>query len=359
MTGPTAQPVAVPADLLAGVREALDEVLADRLAGARGEDHRMLWRLLAETVRGGKMIRPLLLTTVATYGAVTADAVLRRRASAAGAAFELLHAGLIVHDDIMDRDVLRRGRPTVPAALEAGARHRGAPDPHHLATSAAIIVGDLALTGAYRLLVDGGPRSGELIDIMDRAVRDAAEGQFLDIAGVNAAEPTEAEVLEVARLKTAVYSFEAPVAAGSVLADLDAATCAELIRGARDLGTAFQVVDDVIGTFGDPSVTGKSDSSDLSSRTWTVLTVHAAAVAVPGWVEVWEALGAGPGPGQAAVLEDRARDLLRESGSLVHAQQLSARLHTSARAHFTAPGVPALLAERLLALTDQLEARRR
>ncbi len=354
----------IPEPLVDGVGSLLERVLADRLAAASSEDCRFLWSLLAQAVRGGKMVRPLLVTTVATQGGSLGDPVLRSRAQAAGAAFELLHAGLVVHDDIMDGDVLRRGRPTVPAALEDEVRRRGLSAPEHTAVSAAIIVGDLALTGAYRLLVDTGPHSDELFDIMDRAVRDTAEGQLLDILGAEAGAassggtPTEAEVLELARLKTSAYSFEAPVAAGAVLSGLDDAVAAQLLTGARSLGTAFQVVDDIIGAFGEPSVTGKS-ASDLVSRKRTVLTVHAATARTPGWEEVWAQLGQETDPQGLEAAQARARELLRSGGSLAHAQELSTSLHEAARHCFTASGVPQALSHRLVALTDTLEARYR
>lgn len=340
-------------DHLLGLVDArLEDFLAQRRAESGDPSFANLWDLLAQSCGGGKRIRPLLVLTVATRAGTCTDPATEAAAAGVGAAFELLHTGFLIHDDIMDRDVLRRGRPTVAAALTGIAHEGGATDASHTGASAAIITGDLALTGAYRLMADAGPTMPGLVGIVDEALRRTAEGQLLDISMSPSARPGEEDLLDLARLKTGVYSFEAPIACGALLAGLDGSASAELGAGARALGQAFQVVDDLLGTAGDQGRTGKSTSSDLLRRKHTVLTAWAADHD-PQWPDIWEDLG------RTGAGEERARASIEASGALRHAEELSARLHASARNHFTHPGVPAALSDSLVQITDTLEARTR
>ncbi|MGO3795968.1 MAG: polyprenyl synthetase family protein [Pauljensenia sp.] len=342
-------------DHLLGLVDArLEAFLASRRAETADPAFTRLWDLLARSFQGGKRIRPLLVLTVATHAGTRMDTDVLSAAAGVGAAFELLHTGFLIHDDIMDRDILRRGRPTVAAELMGVARDGGDSDATHTGASGAIITGDLALTGAYRLLADAGPSMPHVVEIVDEALRRTAEGQLRDISTSPTAHPGEEDLLELARLKTGVYSFEAPIACGAVLSGLGPTPTAELAAGARDLGGAFQVVDDLLGTVGDPERTGKSTSSDLRRRKHTVLTVRAAA-RDPRWPGIWDDLG----QGDADEAERLAREVIVSSGACDHARELSSALHHSARTHFTHPSVPEPLACALVALTDTLEARTR
>lgn len=332
----------------------LGAFLDQRRAETRDPAFARLWELLSLACRDGKRIRPLLVLTVATGAGTRMQGELLPAAVAVGAAIELLHTGFLIHDDIMDRDLRRRGRPTVAATLTDVARSDGDPDADHTGASAAMLAGDLALTGAYRLLAEAGADTPRLVDIVDEALRRTAEGQLRDISASAASRPREEDLLELARLKTGIYSFEAPIACGAVLAGLGPTATAELARGARDLGGAFQIVDDLLGTMGDPGRTGKSTSTDLRRRKHTVLTACAAARDAR-WPAVWEDL-TGQDPDAA---ETRAREIIVSSGARDHALELSSSLHASARSHFTHPSIPDHLARALVALTDTLEARTR
>lgn len=341
--------------LLAEVEDLLVERLNEHALHTTYPQSRVLWDLLRQTIMGGKKVRPYLTLLVATCGGTVNEAEHLKRACAAGAALELLHAGLIIQDDVMDGDAVRRGSPTVPALLEEDSCGRGLSNPRRFAASAATIVGDLALTGGYRLLVDCGSYAPRLVDIFDRAIRDTAEGQYLDVLNVERSD--EADVLALERLKTGVYSFEAPVELGAVLADLPKKTRHNLKQGARDLGIAFQIVDDILGVFGDPSVTGKSASSDLWSRKRTILSLHAHQQDDPHWQWIWDELGHDHDQDTRHELESQAREFLVNCGALEHARQLSAHFHQRAREHFNSEMIPGSLSAQLLAFTDSLEKR--
>lgn len=241
-----------------------------------------LWREISRLALGGKGLRPQLVTgTVRAYPSRPTLPVI----NAVAAAFELLHTGLIIHDDVIDQDRLRRHHPTLNAAAadHALGRFREAgqdtPAAHAQADqygrSAGIIAGDLAITGAYRLIATSyvpEKRLLRLLSILDKAVFRSAAGELMDIEhSLPGAPVPNQEVLETSRLKTAAYSFEAPLKAGAVLGGAPAADVKLLGQVGRVMGTAYQLVDDLLGVFGDPAQTGKSAVSDLREGKHTML----------------------------------------------------------------------------------------
>lgn len=139
----------------------------------------------------------------------------------------LLHTALIVHDDVIDRDFVRRGGPNVSGSYRDEATTAGLSIPiaEHRGTSVAVIAGDLALTGAHRLVEGVGADDGvraRLLTLLDEAVFASAAGELADVDfSLMPGMPSVDEVLEMERLKTAVYSFEAPLQAGAILAGAD------------------------------------------------------------------------------------------------------------------------------------------
>ncbi|WP_423920399.1 polyprenyl synthetase family protein [Frigoribacterium sp. 2-23] len=252
--------------------------LAKRRAGAVGSHYVDLWSVLERNSAGGKRFRPRMVQTAyEALGGRDVDAAAR-----VGASFELLHTALIVHDDVIDRDYSRRGIPNVSGSYRDTATTAGIPTPaaEHRGMSAAVIAGDLALTGASRLLLavecDGGVRT-RLLDILDEAVFASAGGEMVDVEFSLSPElPTVDEILDMERAKTAVYSFEAPLQAGAVLAGASDDVIAALGDFGREVGTAYQVVDDLLGVFGVEADTGKTTTGDLREGKRTVLVAHAA-----------------------------------------------------------------------------------
>ncbi|MET4780602.1 polyprenyl synthetase family protein [Glaciihabitans sp. UYNi722] len=265
---------------LDGVDAVLDGFfsVAKRRAASLGSEYVELWTVLERSTAGGKHFRPRLV--LAVYEALGgAD---HRAASRVGAAFELLHAALLVHDDVIDRDFFRRGIPNVSGSYRDSATTAGIPTPiaEHRGRSAAIIAGDLALAGASRLFdaleCQDGVRA-RLRDIFDEAIFESAGGEMLDVElSLSEEMPTVENILRVGRAKTAVYSFEAPLQSGAVLAHASDAVVRALGDFGRELGVAYQVVDDLLGVFGSEHLTGKSTLSDLREGKRTVLVAHAA-----------------------------------------------------------------------------------
>jgi geranylgeranyl diphosphate synthase type II len=162
---------------------------------------------------------------------------------------------------------------------------------------------------------------------------------------------TLAASLTMAEQKTSAYSFALPLQAGAVLAGAEERTVAQLGEAGRELGVAFQLVDDLIGVFGDPRIIGKSVTSDLRSAKQTPLLVHASST--PEWEEVRTYVGRDLRDGEL----DEVRRLLTAAGSRRFVEELAESHVAAARAAFEELGVsPDLVAAatpRLPVLVDR------
>lgn len=263
----------------------------------------------AEAARGGKLLRPRLIIAAAG-GQADEDAVV-----AVSAALELLHTALLVHDDVIDGDDARRGRPSVAraAADDASAAGMGAGAAQRLGLVAGVVTGDAllvrALTSLARIAVDDALRR-RVLAIVDRAMLHAAEGEHDDVRYAGGV-PEERDIERILEGKTADYSFRAPLEIGAVLAGRPEPVVEELGRIGMQMGIVFQLRDDVLGVFGDEAVTGKSTMSDIRAGAPTLLSKLASAS------EQWAPVAATYGDDSAAVADgDRVRAAMRDSGAL-------------------------------------------
>ena len=226
---------------------------------------------------GGKRLRPLFccLGHLAAGAEVGADAI------RAAAALELLHTFAIVHDDVMDRSPSRRGSPSSWVHLAEEHRRSGhVGDPASYGVAAAVLAGDMALVLADRALLDSGFPLPLLMPAQrryDRMRVEVVAGQYLDVLAAQRGSATEAEARRIAVLKSGGYTVEAPVQIGAILAGAGDQLLESLSRYGIALGEAFQLRDDVLGTFGDPAITGKDRDSDLREGKRTVLLAKALA----------------------------------------------------------------------------------
>jgi geranylgeranyl diphosphate synthase type I len=191
---------------------------------------------------GGKAIRPAL--TLLSAEAVGADPV---RAVPAAVAVELVHNFSLLHDDVMDRDLERRHRPTGWVAFGEGQ---------------ALLAGNAMLTAAVEVLLADGEAGQRALPSLLTAVQDLISGQSQDLLLESRSEVDIADVLRMEAGKTgALISCSCAIGAIAVGADDD--QVGRLAGFGHDLGIAFQLVDDILGITGDPAVTGKSSSSDV------------------------------------------------------------------------------------------------
>ncbi len=231
------------------------------------------------TLRGGKRLRALLI--VAGYWSAGCSLEEIDRVLDLGAAIELLQSYLLIHDDIMDKDELRRGGPTAHVTFTKRCIEQGWRECLHYGISQAITLGDFLEACAVGLLV--APRIPthvirELIKTYSRGLRKVAYGQFLDVilSQLPLAEISEKDVLLVYKLKTSSYTIELPLHLGALACVVDHAKILDdLSRYAIPAGIAFQIRDDIIGLYGSPQVTGKPAGSDVKGKKKTLLVVKA------------------------------------------------------------------------------------
>jgi geranylgeranyl diphosphate synthase, type II len=323
--------------------------LARGRAGRYGAEYEKLWVTLQANASGGKRFRPrMVLAAYRALGGRDFEA-----ATYVGAAFELLHTALIVHDDVIDRDFTRRGIPNISGRYRDIATTAGIPLPvaEHRGMSAAVIAGDLALTSSYRLIDRSGVADGirsRLLEILDDAVFASAAGELLDVElSLRTEVPDVDEVLAMERLKTAVYSFEGPLQAGAVLAGADEAVVAILGEFGQDIGVAYQVVDDLLGVFGNEEVTGKTTLGDLREGKRTILIAYAANTSE--WPQVSRLVGKTDlTRGEAALV----RSVLESCGARDFAASLARERAKAALDRLADPAVPERLRAELEPVVD-------
>lgn len=257
-------------------------------SSALGAGHRDLWAALSGAVDGGKRFRPGLLA--ATHDAL--DGSVPQLVDRVGAALEILHTAFVVHDDVIDGDEVRRGRTNVSGTFSAEARRRGVAEPvaRNYGAAAGLLAGDLALVTATRMIARcgaPGEMTDGLLELLEDAVHASAAGELADVGlalPLDGEPAGVADAVRVAELKTAAYSFQLPLQAGALLADAPAGTVEALAPIGRQLGIGFQLLDDLLGVFGDPHRTGKSVLADLRDGKPTALIAHARST--PAWADL-------------------------------------------------------------------------
>jgi geranylgeranyl diphosphate synthase type I len=191
------------------------------------------------------------------------------------ASLELIQACALIHDDLIDSSDSRRGSPTVHIAFakqHADQGWLGSPSAFGLAT--AVLVGDLALAWADDMFAEA-PLPAATIAAARPAWRsmrtEVLAGQYLDVRTQATGDATVEAALRICRLKTAVYTVQRPLHLGASLAGADDELIGTLLEFGGDIGVAFQLRDDLLGVFGDPSVTGKPAGDDLREGKRTLL----------------------------------------------------------------------------------------
>jgi octaprenyl-diphosphate synthase len=221
-----------------------------RMADAARGHGPLLARYAGETIAaGGKRLRPLLVCLSAGVPPPESPDLLRF-----AVAVELVHAATLVHDDVLDRAELRRGRPTVVAT---GGRR--------MATA----TGDLLFSRAFAELAATG--SAAAVQILSRACSELALGELMQREDAFAADVAEERYMERCRLKTAVL-FRASCELGAVAGGADPAPLGQF---GEDIGIAFQILDDVLDVTGPPERTGKPRGADLLDGTLTLPAILA------------------------------------------------------------------------------------
>ncbi len=284
-------------------------------------------RVLEDVLRfvkaGGKRVRP----TLVVAGYLGAGKNGDERVVKASISYELLHAYLLIHDDIIDRDEKRRGQPTVWKSLMD--HYVGDGLERHDAESIAICAGDIANEYSTLSLIEAG-FSPEITVRAVRELREIAErtgyGQVLDVSleMLPIEKVREEDVLRVHELKTAKYTIEGPLHLGATLAGAPKEVFEAYSNYAIPVGIAFQLQDDIIGVFGDEKKTGKPVGSDIREGKRTLLIVKAYERATPEQRKVLDAI---VGRESATPEEiDMVKEIIVETGSLDYSRDLMEQL---------------------------------
>ncbi|MFO0599600.1 MAG: polyprenyl synthetase family protein [Myxococcaceae bacterium] len=292
------------------------------------EDSRAV--LVDFALRPAKRVRPTLLATgyALARGSVNAEALVDF-----GAGLELLHAFMLVHDDVADRATTRRGGPALHVAL-GGDR---------AAESKAIVAGDYLYARALEAML-ATPGALPATRYMLEVCRYTAAGQHLDLALASRplGEVALRQAVRVAKLKTARYGFVAPLVCGAMLGGGSSDLVHRLSRVGERAGLAYQLRDDVIGLFGDDAVAGKQGGADFLEGKRTVPVLVAWQRADAAGRERLERLWAAPSEG----LLSEARAEVVHHGGLEATERLITRATEAARVGLDglprSPGLPVL-----------------
>ncbi|MBV6476452.1 MAG: octaprenyl diphosphate synthase [Rhodocyclaceae bacterium] len=234
---------------IAADMRAVDAVIRDRL-----HSDVVLIRQVAEYIigAGGKRLRPALLQLSA--GALGYRG---KHHHELAAVVEFIHTATLLHDDVVDESDLRRGNRTANALF---------------GNAASVLVGDFLYSRAFQMMVSVG--SMRVQQVLADATNTIAEGEVLQLLNCHDADVDVPRYLQVIRYKTAKL-FEAAARLGAILCEAPPEVEEAMARYGMHLGTAFQLVDDVLDYSGDEATTGKHLGDDLAEGKPTLPLIHA------------------------------------------------------------------------------------
>jgi octaprenyl-diphosphate synthase len=219
---------------------------------------------------GGKRMRPLLVVLAGRacgIGDSAAPGAARPHVQAA-AFIEFIHTATLLHDDVVDMSALRRGRDTANEVF---------------GNQATVLVGDFVYSRAFQMMA--AVRSQRVIEIMAEATNVIAEGEVLQLMNARDPDTTEQRYLEVIHRKTAQL-FQAGAEVAAVVSGAPPAVQQALGRYGKHLGTAYQLIDDVLDYRSDPETRGKNLGDDLAEGKPTLPLIHALRMADPGMTDL-------------------------------------------------------------------------
>lgn len=229
--------------------KAVDDLICDRL----DSDVALINQLSHYIINsGGKRLRPMLVL-------LAANACRYRGAQHINlaAVIEFIHTATLLHDDVVDASQLRRGNMTANAIW---------------GNEASVLVGDFLYSRAFEMMVDANDM--RIMNIMAHTTNAIAQGEVLQLMNCHDADTTEARYMDVISRKTARL-FEAAARIGAILGEQPAAIESALADYGLHLGTAFQLVDDVLDYSASPEDTGKNVGDDLAEGNPTLPLIHA------------------------------------------------------------------------------------
>lgn len=343
----------------AELRRWFDRKSSDALA--HGQAFHELWEVTGRRISGGKLVRPRIM--LAAIDALRGDpgtrSISRGDAIRVAAAIELLHYSFLLHDDVIDGDLTRRGEPNLIAELAERASALGSPDALHWARSCAILMGDLLLAEVHQAIARAPEAAREqLFALLAHTIAETVAGEQLDIGFADrTVVPTTDLVIDMTAWKTATYSFELPLRAAIALTGAGGELAAEgqrspIASASRHLGLAFQLQDDLLSTFGNPESHGKDAFSDL--REGKITSLISIAQSTPEWEQI------SPHFGEASLTAAEAariQSLLEASGARARVEARIAAELDALHSLLLGTALPAALAETIRGFARDLDGR--
>ncbi|MEW6165397.1 MAG: octaprenyl diphosphate synthase [Pseudomonadota bacterium] len=272
--------------LIADDMQDVDAIIRQRL-----HSDIVLVRQVAEYIvaGGGKRMRPALLLLAAHAAGYSGDGH-----KELAAVVEFIHTATLLHDDVVDESVLRRGRGTANAEF---------------GNAASVLVGDFLYSRAFQMMVEVG--NMRVMQVLSNATNVIAEGEVLQLMNCHNADVEIGDYLRVVRYKTAKL-FEASAQLGAILGAASVETETGLAGYGMHLGTAFQIVDDVLDYSGDEGQIGKHLGDDLAEGKPTLPLIHVIKHGGARWSQlVREALEAGGRDSLESIIQ-----AVKETGAL-------------------------------------------
>jgi octaprenyl-diphosphate synthase len=276
---------------IAADMQAVDGVIRSRL-----HSDVVLIRQVAEYIigGGGKRLRPALV--ILSAGAFGYRGKYHHELAAV---VEFIHTATLLHDDVVDESALRRGRPTTNSLF---------------GNAASVLVGDFVYSRAFQMMV--GADNMRVLQVLADATNIIAEGEVLQLMNCRNADIDERGYLQVIRYKTAKL-FEASTRLGAILGNASAGAEEAIATYGIHLGTAFQLIDDVLDYSGDHKVIGKNVGDDLAEGKATLPLIYALKRGTPAQAAlIRRAIEQGGGEELSAVLE-----AIRDTGALDYARE--------------------------------------
>ncbi|MCB9358764.1 polyprenyl synthetase family protein [Candidatus Woesearchaeota archaeon] len=291
------------------------------------------------TMRGGKRIRALLMIV----GYKSAGGKKLQEMIKASIAAELVHSFLLIHDDIIDDDDLRRNGPTIHKSFQKRYGKKGSSD-------LAMITGDICLCYGLEPIMDSrfmADNKLKAINKLGKIIKHTCYGEFIDVTSVKNNVSVD-DIQKIHEYKTAKYTISGPLQVGGMLAGANNKLLQDFEKYGLYLGLAFQLKDDILGIFGDEERVGKPIGSDIVEGKKTMLVLKANSKYVNSLL----------GKKMTNRQLEKAREIIRNSGSLDYSEKLISDLVIKAKNALHDSKMPRNEKEFLKFLADYVNTRK-
>lgn len=238
-------------------------------------EHQFVRVLKEYTMRGGKRTRPALLYY---FYLLLSDKEESNEIIKLSIFIEVLQSFLLIHDDLIDRDDLRRGGKAVHKMYEDLSTKFNVSDPEHFGTSMAILTGDFASQLSYQIISNSTQKNVvklKIINLISKLTSEIIHGHMFDVIFSGKVDIARNEIIKTYKAKTVKYAFELPTSVACVIANQTSHVRKILRTYSNFAGIAFQLKEDIISMFGDTNKTGKLNFSDIMEGKQTVLYFEA------------------------------------------------------------------------------------